>query len=216
MSAGIDVVCFDWGGVILRICRSWPEACARAGLPFHPVMDDPQRREARRELSEAYQLGRLGCDAFFEALAGTTAGCYSPAEVRRVHDAWLIEEYPGIGGVLSGLRRAGVVTGLLSNTNARHWIRQQPGDHGQRDFGAVLHLTHRHASHLMGLAKPSPDIYRRFEAEVGARPGSVLFFDDLQENIDAARSAGWKAERIDPDGDTAAQIEGVLRRFGLR
>ncbi|MCC6283729.1 MAG: HAD-IA family hydrolase [Phycisphaerales bacterium] len=215
MKGEVGLVCFDWGGVILRICRSWKEACARAGLVYHAELEEPGRTAARRELSEAYQVGRVGGEAFFRAMAETTEGRYSATDVQRVHDAWLIEEYPGVDPVLKRLRAAGVVTGLLSNTNERHWARQRPGMHGQRAFGAVLNLTHRHASHIMGLAKPSREIYERFASEVGVRPGRVLFFDDLVDNVEAARGAGWRAERIDPDGDTASQIEAALQRYGV-
>lgn len=215
MTGGIDLVCFDWGGVILRICRSWREACDRAGLAVHPEMEDPDRITARRELAAAYQIGRLGCEAFFQSLADSTGGRYSPEEVKHVHDAWLIEEYPGVEALLRRLARERIATGLLSNTNERHWIRQWPGDHGRQHFGAVLHLTHRHASHLMGVAKPAREIYDSFAAEVGVRPESILFFDDLPENVAAARAARWKAERIDPEADTAGQIDGWLMAYGL-
>ncbi len=38
----------------------------------------------------------------------------------------------------------------------------------------------------------------------------MLFFDDAEENVRAARAVGWRAERIDPAGDTARQMTGAL------
>ena len=50
---------------------------------------------------------------------------------------------------------------------------------------------------------------------MSARADEVLFFDDLAENIDAARSLGWRAEQIDPSGDTAEQVVRHCRSNGL-
>ena len=41
----VRIVCFDWGGVILRHCRSWQEGCAAAGLPVHPEVLTPEPRD---------------------------------------------------------------------------------------------------------------------------------------------------------------------------
>ena len=43
----------------------------------------------------------------------------------------------------------------------------------------------------------------------------VIFFDDLEENIAAARSIGWTAHQIDHTRDTAAQMRYHLTRWGL-
>ncbi|WP_244931704.1 HAD-IA family hydrolase [Nocardioides sp. W7] len=47
----------------------------------------------------------------------------------------------------------------------------------------------------IGLAKPDPAYFDKAVAMIGAEPGSVLFVDDRQENVDGARSAGLVAER---------------------
>ena len=60
---------------------------------------------------------------------------------------------------------------------------------------------------------------RRFEELVAealeAPAASLLFLDDGQENVDAARAEGWQAETIDPFGDVAAQISALLGARGL-
>lgn len=215
--SSIRCVCFDWGGVILRICRSFGEGCRAAGLPLRGDLGEKPFANERKGHAEAYQLGRLECDHYFDAIAGAMGGLYTPEEIRRVHDAWLLGEYPGIRDLIERLSRTpNVRTALLSNTNAAHWRRQfplQPG--GLQRFDAVCLLHDRHASHLLGLAKPDPAIYRAFERLTGFSPGEILFFDDLPDNIASARSCGWHAEQIDHQGDTAAQIESHLARFGV-
>lgn len=207
------MVCFDWGGVILRICRSWAEGCAAAGLEVRGDSASSEVRARRRIAAEDYQRGHLSTDAFLAALETILGGTYTRDELRNIHDAFLIEEYPGVDRVAARLRRTpGVETGMLSNTNELHWRRQHADPTGTwTHFPTASTLSHRHASHLLGCAKPGLEIYRAFERLTGAYGDEVLFFDDLEENVAAARSIGWRAERIDHTGDTAAQMDAYLR-----
>jgi FMN phosphatase YigB (HAD superfamily) len=213
----IRIVCFDWGGVLLRIVRTWPEACERAGLDVRGESGTTEWGARRRPVAHAYQQGRLTCEEFHARLSESMGGLYSPEEVRRIHDAWLIEEYPGVDGVVDRLLALPhIETALLSNTNHGHWARQAPvaGD-TMPHFPTAARLKHRHASHLLRLAKPGVEIYWAFERLTGASGAQILFFDDLAENVETARSLGWRAEQIDHLGETAAQIETHLRTHGV-
>lgn len=218
MPSDVRMVCFDLGGVIIRHYRSWKEACAGLGVEFRDGVDDPGLTARRRELTRLYHVGRLSCEEFFPALTHATGGRYTEAEVRRLHDGWIYAEYEGIDAVLRALVGVnGIETGILSNTNAAHWARLGRGERdGLPLFPAALTLNNRHASHLLGLAKPDVEIYRAFETQTGARGDGVLFFDDLPENIEAARSVGWRAELIDHTGDTAAQVTTLLARHNIQ
>lgn len=209
----IRLVCFDLGGVIVRICRSFVEGCAAAGLPARaPRETIDASREDRRRLSDLHQVGHLPCDHYFDAVSRAMGGLYSPDEVRRIHRAWLLGEYSGVGALVEDLHRSGPIrTGILSNTNHDHWreMLQTPR------FSTPGLIQHRHASHLLGHAKPGMEIYHAFERAVELPGAAILFFDDLPENVEAARTAGWHAHRVDPDADTAAQMRGHLRGLGL-
>jgi FMN phosphatase YigB (HAD superfamily) len=219
VSGEIGMVCFDLGGVIVKHHRSWREACAATGMEFRVGIEDPALVARRRALTHLYHVGRIGCEEFFaRAAAEGTGGLYTAAEVRALHDAWIYAEYEGIGGVLERLVRSGRArTGVLSNTNAAHWARIGAGAAGAAlpHFPSAGVLEHRHASHLLGLAKPDEAIYRAYEEATGARGGEVLFFDDLAENVATARALGWRAVQVDHGGDTARQVEEALRAHGL-
>ena len=196
----IKLVCFDLGGVLLRICRSWREGCAAAGLDLRgDCIDDPSSANGRRELGLLYQTGRITCDQYFSQLAASTDHRYTTDELRRIHHAWILGEYQGVGDVIASLHAAGLTTACLSNTNYGHWNRMG-------EFPAVMNLHRRFASHEMGLHKPDPAIFRAFENAVNHRGLEILFFDDLSENVAAAAEVGWRAVQVDPHTRTDDQI----------
>ena len=103
-----------------------------------------------------------------------------------------------------------VRTACLSNTNRAHWTLMQRGA-----FPAFQALQIRHASHILGVAKPSPAIYRAFEERTGRSGAEILFFDDREDNVDAARAAGWLAVVVNTLAGPAAEIARHLDRLGL-
>lgn len=203
---GARVVVFDLGGVLVRICRTWEEACARASVPVRDMGRFREGNEAarRKELTHLHQTGAIACGEFFGAIASASGGQYSADEVRRVHEAWLIGDYAGVEALVEGLARAGTRTACLSNTNHAHWEVLSAGPGRSR---AVERLGTHLVSHRMRAAKPHEDIYRLAEESLGASPAQIVFFDDLEENVEAARRRGWRAHLIDHAGDPAAQID---------
>ena len=206
------LVAFDWGGVILRHCRSWSEGCAAAGLPHYDDIHTPEQIAARKNLHADFQRGICSPDEFLSRLATHAQGRYSVDELRQLHDRWLLDEYAGVGTLIDALHAAGVETALLSNTNHLHWIRHLPIEEGGTgDYPTARKLMHRHASHLLGHAKPDAEIYAAFEAATGFAGPEILFFDDLAENCEAAAAFGWHTCRVDHTTETAPQITAALR-----
>ena len=213
------IVVFDIGGVLVRISRSWRENHERAGLPGDPPPEDSNFEARRTQLSAQFHLGRLTTDEYAAEVASASDGRYSASDILAAQSAHLLGEYAGIESVFDRIEHAATATGLLSNTNSLHWSRLV-GDQGHAaEFPNVARAKHRYASHLLGLAKPDPAIYRALVAGTGYAGEQILFFDDSMENIDAARAEGWRAEWIDHTGDTAAQMLALLaahRGLGAR
>ena len=202
------LICFDLGGVLVRICRSWEEGLHAAGLDADRGWTPADSGGAHHDLVTAYTVGAINDDAFFEGLACVSGGAYSASDFRAIHAAWIIGEYPGSAETLGELRAAGLTLACLSNTNGSHWGTML-------GWPSLRALHHRHASHLLGVAKPEPAIYSKCAAACGAAPERIVFFDDLVENIDAARAVGWDAVLVDSAGDPAAQIRRTLGERGL-
>lgn len=209
MSADVSsIVCFDLGGVLVRICRSWEEGCAAAGVDVNRDWSPADSSPAHHALLDAYTIGRITTPTFFRELAAMSGGVYSAEEFRAIHANWIRGVYPGAENLLAELRSAGVETACLSNTNELHWdmLCQWP---------ILERLGRRHASHLVGIAKPDPGIYEWFQRRVERAPEHIVFFDDLQDNIAAARSLEWDAVHVDHAGDTSAAIRMALFDRGL-
>ena len=207
-ASDIRLVCFDLGGVLIRICRTWEEGCARAGLPIRAANQRQATAQRRHDLVVAYQTGRIDCDTFARSVSEMLEGAYSPEEVRAVHRAWILGDYEGVAAVIDSIHAAGLATACLSNTNHAHWQQMQ-------ESRAAMKLRTRLASHLLRLHKPDPAIFAAAEERLSARGKSILYFDDLEENVQAARGAGWNAVLVDPAARTDAQIVAALREHGI-
>ncbi|UCD75523.1 MAG: HAD-IA family hydrolase [Phycisphaerales bacterium] len=205
---GIRLVCLDLGGVVVRICRSWEEACANVGVSVRACpRDDEQLLQTWRSLSVDLQLGRIDNQTFADRFSLALNGLYSPQEIDAINRAWILGEYAGIGELVDRLHRAGLQTAALSNTSREHWVElvRMP---------AISRLKHRLGSFQMGLVKPDPAIYREFERRVGFSGNEIAFFDDTEENVLAARELGWIARAINPAGSPPEQILTTFRSWG--
>ncbi len=198
----------------MRLADSWEHACRVADLPVRGAVDAEAARRARHPYVVAHEEGRLPFPEYLEGLVRSTGGLYTAEECARIHRAWVLDPYPGVEALLLDLRAAGIRTGVLSNTNAVHWNDQFLG-RPERPPLLPGPIDHPHGSHLLGARKPDRAIYDRFVRAVSLPPSALLFFDDLASNVEGARAAGWSAERIDPRGDTAAQVRRHLGSRGL-
>lgn len=204
----VRFVCFDLGGVIIRICQTWEERVAAAGLEMRDSALWNKIGPTRDALMVRYMTGRITGHQFAQQLSEALDGQYNPAEIMAIHDAWLIDEYEGVGTIVDQLHQAGLDTAALSNTTPQHWARMD-------EFPAVGRLRHRFASHELGLHKPDTAIYRHVQRQLGYMGKQILFFDDAPENVIAARDVGWRATRVDPTGVPAQQIVDALAEHGV-
>ena len=202
------IVCFDLGGVLVRICRSWQEGCEAAQVPLRPFNETDEIRTQRSTLIANHQMGKLPAQEYFKALSTLHESIWSPEEIQRIHNAWVLGPYPETSELINEIRLAGHQTACLSNTNESHWL-------SLLEDTAISQLDHTHASHLMGLHKPDPHIWPAFEQLTECNAHDVVFFDDLLENVQSAISAGWDAIQIDHESPTVPQIRKALQERSL-
>lgn len=216
---GARLACFDLGGVLVRIAMTWNEACHFAGIDVRVSPAGEAGEALRREFASRLERGHISLDQWADGVSRALEGTYTPDELKHVHHAITRAEHPGALALVDELHDAGIATACLSNTNHEHWVRLVHHDgvgslEGPPEYPAVQRLKQHFASHILRLAKPDAAIYQEFERRTGTQGSAILFFDDREGNVVAARRRGWLAERIDAGIDPIPQIRKRLREEG--
>jgi len=190
----------DLGGVVLRINHTWADAAATAGV----VLGSPQNGGGLNDFApiHAFQKEAISYGEYTDEL-GRFLGV-TPDEARRVHEGILIGPYDGADALIEDCRAAGLVLGVLSNTNRPHI------EHCLATFPVCSMFDLFGTSYDARANKPEPEIFRWFESQLGVEASDVVFFDDGLVNVEAARSVGWTAHHVDPHDDPPAFIRSVL------
>ena len=204
----MKVICFDFGGVLVRICRSWEEACAKAGIDSEQLGLPAVDMLVASGHAARFQRGEIPCDDFIQNEVERLENRFTPEQLRAIHASWLIEEVGEMTPLIMRLNALGLITASLSNTDPEHWKSLS-------EMSVIRALQIPGLSFEYGLLKPDPAIYHEAESRFNASGSSILFFDDLPENIEGAVRCGWNAVLIDPLQPAVAQVERGLEAFGI-
>ena len=208
-TSSIQLICFDLGGVLVRLANGWEDCCRRTGVSLPNAGEDAWAKH--HELMLQYETGEIDDARYLVDAPAVLGGGVDAGAVVKVFDAWLIGMYPGAAELLDDLKARGLKTACLSNTNPRHWTTlTRTGA-----YEPLTRLDYRLASHELRVMKPHEDAYRKAEAATGFRSGQILFFDDRPENVAAARAVNWHAELIDRVDDSISQIREHLTAHGV-
>lgn len=125
------------------------------------------------------------------------------------HDNWAEMARPVIPHsvrLLRALRAGGVPVFALTNFGAETFeIARTP-------YPFFGEFDRAYVSAHLGVLKPEPRIYEIVEQDCGIAPDRLLFTDDKEDNIAAARARGWQAHHFDGPAGFAARLvaEGLL------
>ena len=116
-------------------------------------------------------------------------------------DGWI----DGMERIVHALEAAAVPQYALTNLPAEKW------PHILETYPAIAGFAAHVVSGEEGLIKPDPRIYETTAARIAQAPAQTVFFDDRQDNVDAARAFGFDAVRF----ESAGQVRDELGRRGL-
>jgi len=153
----------------------------------------------RERVFELYETGGLSTAEFLEKLCGANDSVAhlegvphcSPEQVIAAWNAIFIGMPQHRFELLLRLRQRYKVF-LLSNINDLHerWIADYMlREHGLPDYES-LHFDGVYFSHLIRLRKPMPEAFEYVLADAELVPAQTVFFDDLPENVEAAKQVG--------------------------
>ncbi|MDE2702798.1 MAG: HAD-IA family hydrolase [Chloroflexi bacterium] len=222
-------VCFDGFGTLFRLGDGDPAraVCDRLrGLGYRGGVaavaaglraEFSYYRSHHKYVGDAGQLADLQrrCGQIVLDALGDEAAGMSPLEVgRAIAASFPPRLYPETRGALERARRAGLVTGVLSNYSflLEATLRELEVDE-LFDFKVV--------SGLEGVAKPDPQIFALARRRAGVGDGPIAHIGDSHpEDYLGAERAGFRAVLLDRSGSeppaataTATDLNGALDLF---
>lgn len=215
-STPIRFVYFDLGNILVAFQRE--AAAHNVASLFHTQPSAVERAFADEVMHDTGLQNKLETGLVSEADFANALRDAFPDPVNPVDDAMVMQAISdmftpieSMKDVLSRVRQTGMPIGILSNTCHAHWSWVNSQSYGvlEGPFDVVV------VSYEARSMKPDRLIYdvaeKRAAELSGAKPEEILFIDDREENVLAAREFGWNAE-IGWGGPTA---EEVLVRYGV-
>ena len=203
----------DWGGVltipVATAVAAWLEADGIDEPAYRAIMSE-WVREAYRANGlvnpiHALERGETRPDEFEELLAAQLVRSDGAAVSAGGLLGRMFAEMAPVEpmyALLRSLRRAGVRTGMLSNSWGNNYPREMFSDL----FDLVI------ISSEVGMRKPEERIFLHALAGLGLTPGQCVFIDDIDANVAAAQALGMIGlHHRDPNATAAA----VRDLFGL-
>ena len=197
----VETIVFDIGGVLVELggvnqMLDWCSGALSEAELWRRWLSSPAVRR--------FEAGRSSTREFAEAVVDEFGLDIAPEQFLRAFVTWPRALYPGTAELLGSLRpRFNLAS--LSNTNALHWQKV-------RDELGLGPLLQRHfLSHEIGLMKPDREVFELVVRSLGGDAARLLFFDDNQINVDAARAAGLQAGRV----SGVREARAALKTLGL-
>ena len=194
--AAVDGVVFDFGGVMTVSPKDddWPvyAYCAKFGVDRAAVDRGWQRYRNLWDggfISFAELYGRTFADA------GVTIGAAQLDDLWELDAAdWFRTMRTDTLALMRRLKASGKKLGVLSNLSPESYERLFVPRCAE--YRALLDAEV--ISGLELLYKPEEPIYRLMERRMGLPPARLIFLDDTEANVLAARAFGWRAEVYPP------------------
>lgn len=196
VAAGIEVLLFDLGGVLVEFSGVQDIApFLQESLPESEIL------ERWRHCIQTYQfgIGALSRQEFGERFVRDWNLNISPEDFLRKFRDWSKCLLPGAAELLATLRPRFRLA-ALSNSNELHWERNT------NELGLTRLFEVAISSHQIGVCKPDPAAYRITLERLEVRPERVVFFDDVPTHVEAAEALGIHSFQVQG-------IEGVRARL---
>ncbi|MEQ8858178.1 MAG: HAD hydrolase-like protein [Pseudomonadales bacterium] len=195
--ASIQAVLLDADGVVQLPKPNWRESLER-------LCGDPDQTEHfLAEIFAAEKPCLTGSTDFEPALAAILRRWRSSMPIEDALHIWTqIEPSSEMLGLAKGLRSCGVAVALATNQQA----------HRARFMTEALsyagHFDHLLYSCELGHSKPNPEYFSSALAKI------MLFIDDHEANVSAARQCGLQAE-VFHLSEGVERIHEILKGYGL-
>ncbi|MDH2896923.1 glucose-1-phosphatase [Rahnella variigena] len=177
---------FDMGNVIIdidfkRVLGVWSHL---SGTPLATLTE----RFKMGEVFQQHERGEISDEQFAADLCDEMGIALSFEQFSAGWHAVFVGLRPEVITLFQKLREEGHRVVVLSNTNRLHldfWPQHYPEIEANTD---AMYLSQN-----LGMRKPEPEIFQHVLEKEGFTADQAVFFDDVAENIEAARAAGIEA-----------------------
>jgi len=174
---------FDMGNVIIdidfkRVLGVWSNF---SGTPLATLTE----RFSMGEAFQKHERGEFSDEDFAAELCHEMGIALSFEQFSLGWQSVFVGLRPEVIEIFKSLREKGHRVVVLSNTNRLHldfWPHNYPEIEANTD---AIYLSQN-----IGMRKPEPGIFQHVLEQEGVTAGDAVFFDDVKENIEAAREAG--------------------------
>lgn len=175
---------FDIGGVLVKVN---PSSAVRKISEKLDVSPEQIQQALSSELLATYEKGHLSSNQFYEQLL-FNYGSANNISLETFKSYWEDMLFP-YEETVKFIKRVtqDFPVWLLSNTNEFHY------DILQQHFPFMQWVEGGTYSFMVGSMKPEPLIYEEAIRKSGFQAGEILFIDDLEANVAAARDQGLNA-----------------------
>lgn len=181
----IEIVLFDVGGVLVDLTGvdqmlAWTQNRHTVDELWRLWLESPTVRD--------FESGNIDTETFARRLVDEFRLVAEPEAVIESFDDWIEGPFPEVVPLLDTLRET-CRLGTLSNTNERHW----PKFIDEMGMGPMF--DHHFPSHETGKLKPDRECFDNVIGLLGLDPDRILFLDDNEVNVAAARESGLQSKR---------------------
>ena len=198
-----DALLFDLGRVVLDIDFSTAITCGAGHAGCQP--ESIVARYVRDEAYRLHEVGKISDADYFASLRASLGIGISDAQFLEGWNAIFAGEMPEIAELLPRAAKQ-MPLYAFSNTNRPHV------DYFSKEYAGLLgHFRELYLSSSIGLRKPDADAFDHVVAAIGVPAGRIVFFDDLEENIEGARARGLTAVHV----TTPRDVGNALKALGI-
>jgi len=199
----ISALLLDADGVIQQPSPGWHSA-------WGEVIDDASNTDQFLSDIFAMELPFLcGGEGFKTKLGKVLADWGCPEALERVLQIWtMIEPCEDILNIVQSIRNSGLRVGLATNQQEYRF------QYMQNELGYRELFDHHFVSYKMGVSKPSIQYFQEIITSTGCAAEEILFIDDHESNVRAARELGINADVFDLRNGTD-EMKPLLGKYGI-
>ncbi len=190
-----SLILFDLGGVIINL--DWQRSFDAVSVLFGVEAADLQVMIKNNAWFQELEVGRVDKVQFYKGIKSELNRDFSIQDLDHAFNLMLLDIPYSRIKVVEQLKAFGKNVACLSNTNVFHMEKFDEILSSSSDYDRISDLMdYTFLSHEIGFRKPQKEAFLRVCEEAQTSPDQILFFDDIEENIDAATALGIESIQV--------------------